>query len=62
MQLKESPDGAIQANEAGLRLTHASMLPIQALAMAHWQFWSTAIAFYQRAWMSASSPSLGRER
>jgi hypothetical protein len=60
MQLKERPDDAIQANGAGLRLTHASMLPMQALAMAHWQFWSTAMAVYQRAWISASSPSLGR--
>jgi hypothetical protein len=61
IQLKERPDDAIQANEAGLRLTtHASMLPMQALAMAHWQFWSTAMTFYSRAWISASSPSLGR--
>jgi hypothetical protein len=36
------------------------MAPMQALAMAHWQFWSTAMAFYSRAWISASSPSLGR--
>ena len=60
MALKERSDDAIQANGAGLRLTHASILPMQALAMAHWQFWSTAMAFYSRAWISASSPSLGR--
>jgi hypothetical protein len=60
MQLKERPDDAIQANAAGLQLTHAGMLPMQALAMAHWQFWSTAMAFYPRAWISASSLSLGR--
>lgn len=59
MRLKARPDLAIQANGAGLRVTHASILPMQALAMAHWQFWSTAMAFYQRAWISASSPSLG---
>ena len=60
MALKEGSDDAIQANGAGLRLTHASMLPMQALAMAYWQFWSTTMAFYPRAWISASSPSLGR--
>jgi hypothetical protein len=60
MELSEMSDDAIQANGAGLRLTHASMSPMQALALAHWQFWSTAMAFYPRAWISASSPSLGR--
>jgi hypothetical protein len=60
MQLKERPDDAIQDNGLGLRLTHASMLPIQAIAIAHWQFWATAMAVYPRAWISASSASLGR--
>ena len=60
MQPKERPDAAIQANGAGLRLTNASMLPMQAIAMAHWQFWATAMAAYPRAWISASSASLGR--
>jgi hypothetical protein len=57
LALKEGSDDAIQANGAGLRLTHASMLPMQALAMAYWQFWSTTMAFYPRAWISASSRS-----
>jgi hypothetical protein len=56
----ERPDDAIQANRAGLRLAHDSMLPIQAIAIAHWQFWATAMAVYPRAWISASSASLGR--
>jgi hypothetical protein len=60
MQLKARPDDVIQANGAGLRLTHASMFPMQAIAIAHWQFWATAMAVYPRAWISASSPSLGR--
>ena len=60
MQLKARPDEVIQASGAGLRLTHASMFPMQAIAMAHWQFWATAMAVYPRAWISASSPSLGR--
>jgi hypothetical protein len=59
MQLKERPDDAIQANGAGLRSTHASMLPMQAIATAHWQFWATAMAVYPRAWISACSASLG---
>ena len=35
------------------------MPPKQAIAMAHWQFWATAIAVYPRAWIAASSPWLG---
>jgi hypothetical protein len=60
MQLKERLDDAIRTNGAGLRLTHTSMLPMQAIAIAHWQFWATAMAAYPRAWISASSPWLGR--
>jgi hypothetical protein len=60
MQLKERLDDPIQANGAGPRLTHTSMLPMQAIALAHWQFWATAMAAYPRAWISASSPWLGR--
>jgi hypothetical protein len=54
------PDDAIQANRAGLQFSHDSMLPMQAIAIAHWQFWVTAMAVYPRAWISASSASLGR--
>ena len=60
MQLKERLDDAIPANGAGLRLPHPSMLPMQAIAMAHWKFWATAMAVYPRAWISASSPWLDR--
>jgi hypothetical protein len=60
IQPKERPDDANQANGAGLRLAHVSMLPMQAIAMAHWQFWATAMADYPRAWISASSASWGR--
>jgi hypothetical protein len=60
MQLKERLDDAIPANGAGLRLTRPSMLPMQAIAMAHWQFWATAMTVYPRAWISASSPWLDR--
>jgi hypothetical protein len=60
IQPKARPDDANQANGSGLRLAHVSMLPMQAIAMAHWQFWATAMADYRRAWISASSASLGR--
>jgi hypothetical protein len=60
MQPKERLDDAVQANGAGLRLTHPSMLPMHAIAMAHWQFWATAMAAYPRAWISVSPPRLGR--
>ena len=51
-QLKETLDEPKRASGVGLPLAYRSMLhPVQATAMAHWQFWARAIATYQRAWI-----------
>jgi hypothetical protein len=60
VQLRARLDDAIRANGAGPRWTHTNMLPMQAIAMAHWQFWATAMAVYPRAWISANSSWLDR--
>jgi hypothetical protein len=51
-QLKETLDEPKRANGVGLPSAYRSMLhPVQATAIAHWQFWARAIATYQRAWI-----------